>query len=56
MELGNLYFGVKGAIQVGKTHKNLSTNTRYRGGPLCSSDEASVMEVEQRERIVQFCF
>ena len=56
MELGNLHFGVKEAIQVGKPHKNLSTNTRCRGGPLRSSDETSVMEVEQREWIVRFYF
>lgn len=56
MELGNLNPSVKGAIQVGRTRKNLSTNTGFRGGPFRSSEEASVMEVERRERIVQFSF
>ncbi len=46
----------KGAIQAGKTRKNLSTNAGHGGGPLRSSDEASVMGVEQRERIVRFYF
>jgi len=35
-----------------KTHENLSTDARHRGGPARSSDEASVMDVEQRGRIV----
>ncbi len=30
-----------------------STNAEHRGGMLRSSDEAAVMEVEQRERVVQ---
>jgi hypothetical protein len=29
-----------------KSHKNESTNARYRGGTTCSSDEAFVIKVE----------
>jgi hypothetical protein len=47
--LGTCRLGVKGAIQMGKTHENLSTNTRHRGGLLRSSVEVSVMEMERRE-------
>jgi len=36
------------------TCKNQSTNTKHRGGITCSSDEVSVMEMEQRGYIVQF--
>jgi len=45
--------GVKGDIQVAKTHKDLSTNTEHRGGPLRSSVEISVMKMEQRQWLVQ---
>jgi len=31
-----------------KPHKSVSINAKRRGGPKCSSDEASVMEVERR--------
>lgn len=31
-----------------KPHKIVSIDARRRGGPKCSSDEASVMEVERR--------
>ncbi len=44
--LGTCRFDVKGAIQVGKTHKNLSTDVENRGGHLRSSVENSVMESE----------
>ncbi|MCP4298726.1 MAG: hypothetical protein GY786_24340 [Proteobacteria bacterium] len=44
--LGTCRFDVKGAVQVGKTHKNLSTNAKHRGGHLRSSVENSVMEWE----------
>ena len=46
--------GVKGETQVINTHKGLSTKTEHRGGSLSSSDEASVMEVERRQRLVRF--
>jgi hypothetical protein len=36
-----------------QTHKNQSTDARHRGGLVCSSDEASVMDVERRDQIVQ---
>ena len=36
-----------------KTHKDLSTDARHRGGLVRSSDEASVMDVERRGQIVQ---
>ena len=36
-----------------KPHKDLSTDVRHRGGLVCSSYEASVMGVEQRDQIVQ---
>lgn len=36
-----------------KTHKDLSTDAGHRGGATCSSDEGSVMDVEQRGCIVQ---
>ena len=35
-----------------KTHKNQSTEARHRGGPARSRDEASVMDVERRGRMV----
>ena len=37
----------KGEIQVPK-HKDESTEARHRGGRTRSSDEVSVMEIEQR--------
>ncbi len=36
-----------------QTHKNQSTDARHRGGLVCSSDEASVIDVERRDQIVQ---
>jgi hypothetical protein len=35
-----------------KTHKDLSTDARHRGGLARSSDEASVTDVEQRGQVV----
>ncbi len=40
-------FDVKGEIQA-QTRKNESTDTKHRGGLARSSDEVSVMEMEQR--------
>jgi len=36
-----------------QTHEDLSTDARHRGGLVCSSEEASVMDVERRDQIVQ---
>lgn len=36
-----------------KPHKSQSTDAENRGGITCSSDEASVMEREQRGYIIQ---
>ena len=44
---------VKGDIQVVNTHKDLSTNAEHRGGPLRSSVEISVMEMERRQWLVR---
>ncbi len=46
--LGTCRLDAKGAIQVGITHKNLSTDAGHRGGSTRSSAEAFVMEVERR--------
>ena len=46
--LGTSTLGVKGVIQVEKLYKDVSTKTRDWGGLSRSSDETSVMEVEQR--------
>ena len=37
-----------------KTHKDESTDAADRGGMACSSNEASVMGVERRGRVIQF--
>ena len=34
-----------------RPHEGESTDAEHRGGPTCSSDEVSVMEVERRGRI-----
>ena len=34
-----------------KKIKVQSTNAQHRDGPICKSDDASVMDVEQRDRI-----
>ena len=36
-----------------RPHKDESTDAEHRGGVVCSSEEASVMEVERRGYIVQ---
>lgn len=43
---------VKGDAQV-LTARGKSTDAEHRGGPLCNSVEASVMEVERRQWLVQ---
>jgi len=52
---GTCRFNVKGEIQVGGPHENESTDVKNRGGPTRSSDETSVMGVERRGRVVQYC-
>ncbi|MBU2511268.1 hypothetical protein KJ966_08010 [bacterium] len=46
--MGTYRSDAKGAVQVGITHNNLSTDAGKRGGSTRSSDETSVMEVEHR--------
>ena len=36
-----------------RTHENESTEAEHRGGPLRSSEEVSVMEMELREWVIQ---
>ena len=36
-----------------RTHKNESTDAEHSGGPPRMSDEVSVMETEQRGRVIQ---
>ena len=43
----------KGKVQAARNSKNESTDATHRGGLACSSDEGSVMELEQRRRIAQ---
>ena len=52
--LGTCRLDAKGAIQVGTTHKNLSTDARHGGGHFRISDEVSVMEMELRDLVAQF--
>ena len=37
-----------------KPHKNLSTDTVYRGGLVRSSEEGAVMAVERRDQVIRF--
>ena len=37
-----------------RPHKNESTDAEHRGGTVRSSGEASVMEVERRDCVIQF--
>lgn len=53
MERGNLFLDDKGETQVGGPHKCESTEAGKRGGPLRMSEEVSVMEMEQREWVIQ---
>ncbi len=36
-----------------RPHKGESTDAEHRGGPSCTSDEVSVMGMEQRGRVIQ---
>ncbi len=53
---GTCRFNVKGETQAGNPCKSLSTDVKHRGGTIRSSDESSVMGVERRGRVVQYCF
>ncbi len=52
---GTCRFNEKGEIQMGDPHKNESTDVKHRGGTTRSSNEAFVMKVERRSRVVQYC-
>ena len=52
---GTCRFNIKGKIQMGDPHENESTDVKNRDGTTRISDEASVMEVERRGRVVQYC-
>jgi hypothetical protein len=45
---------VKGEAQVEDLHKRESTDAKHWGGMTCSSDEATVMVVERRGRVVRY--
>jgi len=51
---GTSRFNVKGEVQMGDPHENESPEVKHWGGTTRSSDEASVMGVERRGRVVQF--
>lgn len=51
MERGNLSFWCKGE----KLARVRVPNTEHRGGLSRSSDESSVIELERRGQIIQFC-
>ena len=52
--VGTCRLNVKGESQAGSPCKSKSTNVSHRGGIARSSNEASVMEVEQRGCVIQF--
>ena len=56
MEQEKSYRDVKGKKQVGQTPISSNTNALYDGGLSRSSDEASVMEVEQRAGVMWMNF
>jgi hypothetical protein len=49
--VGTCRIDVKEEIQVRRPHKNESTNAIHRDGITCSSEEATVMEVERRSHV-----
>lgn len=51
---GTCRVGDKREVQV-SNHKHQSSNTTHRGGAICSSDERSVIDLEQRDCVVQLC-
>lgn len=52
---GTSRFDVKGEAQVEDLHKRASTEAKHWGGTTRSSDEAPVMGVERRGRVVWYC-
>lgn len=52
---GSSRFDVKGEAQVEDLHKRVSTDARHWGGMTRSGNEASVMVVERRGRVVRYC-
>lgn len=53
MERGNLSFRYQGRTSSGSPDKRESTNAKHRGGSVRSSEEASVMGEERRDRHIQ---
>jgi RNA-directed DNA polymerase len=53
MEQGKSYKDVKGNVQAGQTPVRQNTDALYDGGLSCSSDEAPVMGVERRAKVIQ---
>ena len=52
---GTSNFNVKGEVQVEDLYKSQSTDVKNWGGMTRSSDEAFVMRVERRGRVVWYC-
>ena len=52
---GTSRFDVKGETQVEDLHKRESTDAKHWDGMTRSSDEATVMVVERRGRVVRYC-
>lgn len=48
-------FDEKEKITSKRTYEDESTDAKSRDGTVCSSEETSVMEVEPRSCIIQFC-
>ncbi len=53
MERGNLSFRYQGRTSSGSPDKRERTNAKHRGGSVRSSEEASVMGEERRDRHIQ---
>jgi len=53
--VGTCRFSVKGETQMGNPHESESTDLKNGDGTTRSSDEAAVMEVERRGRVVWCC-
>lgn len=52
---GSSRFDAKGEAQVEDLHKRASTDAKHCDGMTRGSDEASVMVVERRGRVVRYC-
>ena len=52
---GTSRFDAKVEAQVEDLHKRVSTDAKHWGGMTRSSDEATVMVVERRGRVVRYC-